>query len=470
MTNEDMSAMPSFWLEYDNNGQVKEFNFDGDSVSVGRDKSSGFVLDHPTVSRQHAVIVRKNGGFYLVVLSRGGMTAIDGQQVQGEVMLHDGSVIHLGQLEFRFRSNHAPPKPDGSQSQMNQSQMNQNQFGGMQGGQNQQGASSGGFGQSSTGGFGAAGQSAQNNQNSQHTQNSQGSQGGQSGGFGFGELPNSPSANAGSFGADGAQGQAGQQGAGQPGQQGAGQQGAGQSSGEQASDGQGGEAASSGEIVSWDEIASSSEATNDQDVQKKATIHERMQAKKNKDTNPVLVIVAGVAIVGLLWFTFFSGGPKPVTPGEQNKPIADQAPMTLEVTCMGESACVQKAKASYKVGIEKIDKKGAAVANLFEGYKKLLEAEKYLEKAGKTEPLPSMSELTSRKEQARAELTAIFKNERVKYHQAMKRSQHRPMAQALDAVKIYFPDKTAREHRWATSQEMDMKQKGIYPKHVYPQY
>ena len=94
----------SFWLEYLENGQKREFTFNSSQISVGRDQAADFVLDHPPVSRQHAIIVAEPHGAKLVVLSRGGLTALNGQQVAGEVQLMDGNQIHFGQLAFTFRS------------------------------------------------------------------------------------------------------------------------------------------------------------------------------------------------------------------------------------------------------------------------------------------------------------------------------------------------------------------------------
>lgn len=106
------AAMSSFSLQFQQDGQASEFKFDQPAVSIGRDKTSGFVLDHPTVSRQHAQIVNRNGAYRLLVLSRNGFTAIDGVQVSGDQPIYDGSEIHLGQLKFTFRSDDAAPLPD----------------------------------------------------------------------------------------------------------------------------------------------------------------------------------------------------------------------------------------------------------------------------------------------------------------------------------------------------------------------
>ncbi len=441
--------MPSFWLEYDNNGDIQEFSFDADSVTIGRDKASDFVLDHPTVSRQHAVIVHKSGSYHLVVLSRGGLTAIDGQQVHGEVMLYDHSALNLGQLQFRFRSDFAPQKPAGGQ----------------------QASFAASFANSAGGAGAAGGYGGQAQGQSLGAQAQGGGFGGPAQGGGFGAQ-----AQGGGFGGQAQQGGAGGfSGAGA--QQGGGQAGFGL--GNSPADGTatpngggangGGEAANEAGIVSWDEIASSSEAMDDDGQPKETTVYERMQGGKKKDekTNPVLVAVAGAGIIGLLYYSFFMGSPGGPPPVKPDKALKDPTPVVIEVSCMGEAACMHNAEESYKVGLEKLEKKDVAIPNLFEGYKKLLEAKQYLDKAGKKKVPADMSKLEDKRKQARAELTEIFKNYRVKFHQAKKRKLYKDMVKALDAVKTYFPDKTAREHKWAMAEELDMKKQGVYPKHVY---
>lgn len=65
--------MGSFWLEYEQNGNLQTFPFEDGNVTIGREQTCDFVLDHPTVSRQHALIVDDGSGqFRLVVLSQGG--------------------------------------------------------------------------------------------------------------------------------------------------------------------------------------------------------------------------------------------------------------------------------------------------------------------------------------------------------------------------------------------------------------
>src|SRR5690554_1793712 len=113
--------MSSFWLEFDLNGQTQNASFTSQSVTIGRDRGSDFILDHPTVSRQHALIVEEGGGSYrLVVLSRGGLTAVDGQPVSGEATLWDGAMLTLGKHSVRFRAPDAtaqPPRPSSGMQQ-----------------------------------------------------------------------------------------------------------------------------------------------------------------------------------------------------------------------------------------------------------------------------------------------------------------------------------------------------------------
>ncbi len=97
-----------FKLEYLVDGQRMEQPFNRNQITIGRDASVDFVLNSNTVSRQHAVITVDQNGARLTVLSRGGLTAVNGRQVSGEVPLVDGCQIHFGQLAFTFRSEHSP--------------------------------------------------------------------------------------------------------------------------------------------------------------------------------------------------------------------------------------------------------------------------------------------------------------------------------------------------------------------------
>ena len=99
----------SFQLEISYQGTVQSFPFSQDAITLGRDKGCHLVFDHPTVSRQHARIVKESyGGYTLHVLSQSGLTAVNGTAVQGTLPLQGGETINLGQMSFVFRPTSQP--------------------------------------------------------------------------------------------------------------------------------------------------------------------------------------------------------------------------------------------------------------------------------------------------------------------------------------------------------------------------
>lgn len=439
----------SFWLEYDQNGSRQEYPFDSSSVSVGREKSADLVLDHPTVSRQHALIVRNNGGFKLVVLSRGGLTAIDGNQVHGEVDLFDGSVVHFGQLSFTFRSEEAPPAPSPGSGQAAASG-----FGGAPS-QGFGGAQPQGFGAQPQGqGFGGPGAQPQG-----QTGGGQGFGGAQPGTFGSGgSTPagmNSP----------------------QPGGFGGGNFGGGGLGGDHSGSGQEvleqkppDAPVTNNGIMSWDAIA----ATADQDSHESAagpTDFERIQAAAKKadeqsKSNPAVLIGAGILIVGMLVFILMPADVVKKSGGSDVVAFEDTPPITFQpgvLDCVGNAECMAKARQSYNVGMETLDKVEVDIRNRFEGYRRLVMAEEFAAKAG-NETLPAeFAQLEERRDKARAELDAIFRQQRVKYHDLSQRKMYNAMVDVLAEVTAIFPYKSAREHQWALKKERLLKEQGNYP-------
>lgn len=457
----------SFRLEYDQNGQHQEYPFDGASVSVGREQSADFVLDHPTVSRQHAVIVQDSQGFKLVVLSKSGLTAIDGTQVHGEVDLYDGSVIHFGQLSFTFRSPEAHRKPSSGPSA---------QYG--LGGSS---PSNPGFGSGSSNpglGTGASSQgfgSGPINSGVGSESSNQGAGNGQ-GQSGFGQTP-------GASGAGQGPGGGGQFGGGQfgGGQFGGGQFGGGQFGGgvgqQQGGLGEGSGAqsesapakpASDDGIMSWDAIAAT--AKDDDDAGGSQTNFERIQAAakkadKQSSSNPVVLIGGGILIVGMLIFILMPDGPvrQSADPSKNPEeiPYITWEPGVLD--CVGEAECMAKARQNYNVGTETLDKVEVDIRNRYEGYRRLRMAEEFAKRAG-YETLPAeFADLEQRRDQARDELDTIFQRHRVNYIDWSKRKMYTEMVDVLSEVMAVFPYKSAREHQWALGKERQLKEQGNYP-------
>lgn len=71
-------------------------------VTLGRDPASAIVLDHPSVSRRHAEIVRQGGQALLRDLGSANGVFVNGQRVTGETPLGAGDVIQIGPYKLVY--------------------------------------------------------------------------------------------------------------------------------------------------------------------------------------------------------------------------------------------------------------------------------------------------------------------------------------------------------------------------------
>lgn len=498
--------MASFWLEFDQDGRRQQYNFDAQQVTVGREQGSDLFLDHPTVSRQHAIIRTDARGVRLVVLSKSGLTAVNGTPVQGEVELTDGTQLHFGQLGFVFRSNQArpvtgsfgqapggfggqtqgfgSPSPSGGLgtpprngfggqpqgfggSPAQQSGFGaQPSFGGQpsqQGGFGAQSVQGGGFGSSQPGFGGASAPQGFGSQPQQQTPAfGQPAQHVSSrGGIGFGGTPSGGFGNSlgSSFGSPGPTPSAGAGGFGQTGGFGA-----------QAAATTPPKTNDENGIMSWDEIARTADddkgngggGNNVSDFQRLEAAAKKANAQSK--SNP-LILVALVAIVGMVAFIMWPAD-ESSTGDVAETTIAEAPPIVRgpgEVDCVGAAECKAKAEQSFRVGSELLDKVEVDVQNRFEGYNRLLLAQEFLKKAGIETIPPEFANLETRRDKARHELDVIFRDLRVRYHSARQRKMYVDMADALNQIQALFPHKGAREHIWAVQQERELKDAGNYP-------
>lgn len=70
-------------------------NRPGATVTIGRDSSNTLVLQHPHVSRQHALIETTEEGTYIRDLNSANGTYVDGVRITGKEQLYDNSVIRI---------------------------------------------------------------------------------------------------------------------------------------------------------------------------------------------------------------------------------------------------------------------------------------------------------------------------------------------------------------------------------------
>ena len=74
----------------------------GDVITIGRAPSSSVVIDHPTVSGQHAVLTKLPSGYRLKDLGSSNGTQINGFSIT-EAGLKDGAEIRFGYVTGVFR-------------------------------------------------------------------------------------------------------------------------------------------------------------------------------------------------------------------------------------------------------------------------------------------------------------------------------------------------------------------------------
>ncbi len=91
------------YLEIETGSDRRVFPLSDDVTHVGRGLSAELRLDDATVSRKHAVIVRRDDA--VVILDDRSMNGVwvDGERVT-EAPLSDGAEILLGRVALRFRA------------------------------------------------------------------------------------------------------------------------------------------------------------------------------------------------------------------------------------------------------------------------------------------------------------------------------------------------------------------------------
>jgi len=105
-------AFPLPVLEVQTEGAPIQRLIDKDIFTIGRGSHNDCMIDDPSVSREHARIVRSPDGYYVEDLKSRNGTFVDGRRIFKE-KLADGGQIRIGAIEVRFRSPLEPiPVPD----------------------------------------------------------------------------------------------------------------------------------------------------------------------------------------------------------------------------------------------------------------------------------------------------------------------------------------------------------------------
>ncbi len=80
-----------------------EYTMLKDEVSLGRGEENDLVIPHASVSRAHARLLRRDGGYELTDLNSTNGTFVDNQPLHGSTMIGDGTEVRLGEITFVFQ-------------------------------------------------------------------------------------------------------------------------------------------------------------------------------------------------------------------------------------------------------------------------------------------------------------------------------------------------------------------------------
>jgi pSer/pThr/pTyr-binding forkhead associated (FHA) protein len=86
------------WVRPD--GQEVEFSLGGESVMVGREEAE-IAIDEPLVSRQHARLERRDGGWVVIDLGSTNLTRVNGDVVRERELAH-GDELRFARATCRF--------------------------------------------------------------------------------------------------------------------------------------------------------------------------------------------------------------------------------------------------------------------------------------------------------------------------------------------------------------------------------
>ncbi len=83
-------------------GEFERVPLQGNRIVLGRDPSSGYPLDNPMVSWNHAALERTADGFFVEDLGSRNGTYVDGVRITGKTPIRPGQEIGLGSFRFQL--------------------------------------------------------------------------------------------------------------------------------------------------------------------------------------------------------------------------------------------------------------------------------------------------------------------------------------------------------------------------------
>jgi len=92
---------PGRYLAVDDAGDVVLVALREAALRLGRDPAADMVLDDPSVSRRHAIVLRRDGGTVILDDRSLNGVRVNGKRVMAQT-LRDGDVIELGIVSMRY--------------------------------------------------------------------------------------------------------------------------------------------------------------------------------------------------------------------------------------------------------------------------------------------------------------------------------------------------------------------------------
>lgn len=93
---------PALAMRYGGGLSGEHFRLVDDRTTIGRDPSNGIFLDDVTVSRRHAVVIRRNGELVMSDLASLNGTYINRHRILADRPLTDGDELQIGKFRLVF--------------------------------------------------------------------------------------------------------------------------------------------------------------------------------------------------------------------------------------------------------------------------------------------------------------------------------------------------------------------------------
>lgn len=91
-------------------GLYRELDWDREALTVGRDGANDIIIDHPLASRRHARFEHVEDGFFIRDLESTNGTYLNGEQIQGTLLLHNQDQVIVADTVIVFQDPEATMK------------------------------------------------------------------------------------------------------------------------------------------------------------------------------------------------------------------------------------------------------------------------------------------------------------------------------------------------------------------------